>query len=370
MPVTRSATNTRSSEETMAAAAVNLNRHLDAFDGTGDADIWLKKFKRFCEVQKLKDEDIVKILPLYFSGPAEVWFMGLTDEEANNNELFDKFKERFQTTITGSLRTLKTETFQNCRMAPSEDVETYIDRLSRLGQQLSKSKEDILDQAQLGLLDTLKNYVMGRDPSSIHEVVKYSRMARAINGQAPPGTQTTPQTTDILLAAISQKMDRMCETQHKLESQQQQLQAEVNAVQHHSAHSNFRGPSQGNYFGAKSYYNAANQDYGAYQNSQCIKPGAYNNSQSGVGRGRFHQPNDVHRYNNSQSGIGRGSVHQSHNVQNRTGSSGCGRCGGKSHSSEMCFHKSKGTICHKCNTPGHLKHMCRGAAPQNAGYRR
>ena len=181
-----------------ASGAVNLNRHLDAFDGKGDADIWLKKIKRFCAVQKLKDEDIIKIMPLYFSGPAEVWFMGLTDEEANNNELFDKFKERFQTTLTGSLMTLKTETFQKCRMLPSEDVKTYIDRLSRLGQQLRKSK-DILDQAQLGLLDTLRNYVMGREPSSIPELVKYSRMARAINGQAPPETQTTPQTTDISL---------------------------------------------------------------------------------------------------------------------------------------------------------------------------
>ena len=111
----------------------------------------------------------------------------------------------------------------------------------------------------------------------------------------------------------------MCETQQKLEIQQQQLQTEVNAVHHNSAHNNFKGSSnQGNYFGTISYNNAPNQDYGAYQNSQCIKQCAHNNSQSGVGRG---------------------SVHQAHKVQNRTGSSGCGRCGGKFHSSEICFHK-------------------------------
>ena len=59
------------------------------------------------------------------------------------------------------MRTLKVDKFQKCKMLPS-DVDTHVDRFSWLGQQLKKTQADIMDQAQLGLQDKMRHYVMGR----------------------------------------------------------------------------------------------------------------------------------------------------------------------------------------------------------------
>ena len=83
MSVTRSATNTKSSEETMAVSiAVNLNRHLDAFEGTG---YMADKNSKGSAKYRSRMSTSLKILPLHFSGPAEVWFMGLSNEDASNS---------------------------------------------------------------------------------------------------------------------------------------------------------------------------------------------------------------------------------------------------------------------------------------------
>ena len=40
--------------------ATSNNLPLDKFDGKSDGNAWLKKFKRFCELQKRNDDDAVK----------------------------------------------------------------------------------------------------------------------------------------------------------------------------------------------------------------------------------------------------------------------------------------------------------------------
>ena len=98
------------------------------------------------------------MMPIFLTGVAENWFNGLCDEDSNSTDLLVKFKCRFSGLDNVTFRT---ETYQKCKMQPGEDIEVYIEKLCRLGAQLGKSKEDIVVQAQLGLTDNIKAYVMG-----------------------------------------------------------------------------------------------------------------------------------------------------------------------------------------------------------------
>ena len=169
---------------------------MDRFDGTTDADMWLSKFKTYCKLRKVSDADTILTLPLYLKGPADVWYHGLSEADGESGELINKFKVRFQP--PGHLRAIKTEQFQLCKMSQSEDVEIFVDRLSRLGKLSGKSPEDIRDQAILGLPDHVKIFVIGKEPQTIEDVIKYSRMASFINAASTASSTCT----DVMLTEI------------------------------------------------------------------------------------------------------------------------------------------------------------------------
>ena len=311
--------------------ATSNNLPLDKFDGKSDGCVWLKKFKRFCELQKRNDDDAVKMMPIFLTGVAENWFNGLSDEDSNSTELLVKFKCRFSGLDNVTLRT---ETYQKCKMQPGEDVEVYIDKLCRLGAQLGKSKEDIVVQAQLGLSDNIKAYVMGREPDSLEKVVKFARMAGG-NGA-----------TDVLLAGLVQKVDLIYSNQQTLQQQMAVTpEPDVDAI-------------QTNYWQRNSYHRGGQpqQQQGNYHFSAPYNA-RYNNAPV---YDRYSAQNMQSRSHN------RGGYNQSHrgaytqNDRQREQFPECYRCGRTNHHSDNCRHHTTWkTVCNKCHNVGHMTHKCR-----------
>ena len=152
---------------------------MEAFCTTKDADLWLKKFENFCKLKGWKDEQIVAAFPLYLSDSAVLWYDSLSQETQNTvTELKKTFLERFSITELGKWKTI--EHFFNRKQTADESVEEYCEAVRRMASQLSKTENDIKDVIIRGFRPDIRRFVLGKEPKSLHDTVKYARTAQAI----------------------------------------------------------------------------------------------------------------------------------------------------------------------------------------------
>lgn len=319
-------------------------------EGTSDARMWLDRFTRLARIKGWNREQKLAHFPLFLAhnSAASRWYDGLPqDLQTNWANLSDAFTERFQPT-EGKRLTLLYE-FQNRKLQPGESVDTFMDDIRAKGNLLDKNENDLIDTIVMNLPPNLKSYVVSRDPDTIQDVIRHTRMAESLYGQETPATVNATMLDDLC--------DKIC---NKLATRSD-LNVLNNATLQNSSSSpsvdeleQFEPPPEGYRPPPRAYrppasyqppqrYQGRQQSYRPPPQPRRLPP-----TQS---RPSAAPPSQGHRLP-PYSGPYRAG--QSFTSQNIT----CFRCGGN-HYATSCRHI--GSQCRFCKIFGHLQRVCRRA---------
>lgn len=174
----------RKAEETnMDKTSFNLNN----FDGSRKTSkFWLSKFEKVSKLKKWSSEEKAVHMCLLFVGEAELWFHTVTENIQDDYELLkESFKSRFLP--TESDRNARYQEFIGLTQAVSESSDTYLEMVVRMGRELEKSDQEIMDKSIQGLMFNTRNFVISKEPKTMEDVKKYAKLGQLVgvsNGES------------------------------------------------------------------------------------------------------------------------------------------------------------------------------------------
>ena len=169
----------------MADQAPKLN--IGLFDGSGDAESWLRRFKLIST--KLKwttaaagaEADTYEAktqMGLNLAGVAGRWYDNLQADQIDTyDHLCETFKRRW---VTSDSRMVVEQQLSNLRLTDDGDVETYFAELTRLGARLERKDESLAVNFLNGLSEDMKNYCLNTDTHTLDTYKARAKLHRAM----------------------------------------------------------------------------------------------------------------------------------------------------------------------------------------------
>ena len=165
----------------MAAARLPAGLCPPQFNGENDGGQWIVKFQTYAELMGWSAGYTKLTFPLFLSGAAITWYDTLTDiEKVSMETIKSAFLQRY--TTTGAMKWQKLDEFSAKKQAVGENVDTFVEGLTKLGRELGKSEREITEAAVRGFKGPIKQFVMEREPRSLAEALHHARTAQAIKG--------------------------------------------------------------------------------------------------------------------------------------------------------------------------------------------
>ena len=154
---------------------------IPAFSGNKgeSAKFWLAKFEQVMKLKKVNNEEKTIQLFLLLEGQAEMWYHTLGDDiQGNYKNLRTAFVERFLP--SDSDRIANVSHFRGLVQMAQESTDDYIEKVIRLGQDLEKSEQEIIDQVYQGLNPAIMKFVITKEPKTLADVKRFSRMGQSL----------------------------------------------------------------------------------------------------------------------------------------------------------------------------------------------
>ena len=183
------------SEITVERSAINKNMASSENSNSGikiptfsgirgeSAKFWLAKFEQVMKLKKVNDEDKTIQLFLLLEGQAEIWYHTLPDDtQGNYQKLKETFEERF---LPGaSDRLANVSSFRGLVQQRGETTDDYIEKVIRMGQDINKGEQEIIDQIYQGLHPVIMKFVAQKEAQTLSDVRKFARMGQSLEGSA------------------------------------------------------------------------------------------------------------------------------------------------------------------------------------------
>ena len=124
------------------ASSHNMIQSLDYFHGDEmTAENFISRFTDYCNLNKVKDEEIAHYFKLLMRGNAYTWVSAFKTEELRNLESVTKlFRERFLCQDGALISQCE---FYNRKMRPGESPEQFMDIIISTGRSLRKTDAEI-----------------------------------------------------------------------------------------------------------------------------------------------------------------------------------------------------------------------------------
>ena len=137
---------------------------------TDDVELWLKRLDQYARLQGCPNVQKGAMLPLLFTGQAQVWFDSLSaDEKENYQTLCEALLRRYQP--HKSMKWVLLRQFQDRRQQPNESVEAYFQSMHQKGRHLNKAPLDIMETIVAGLLPPVSKFVMLRSLQTLEQAM-------------------------------------------------------------------------------------------------------------------------------------------------------------------------------------------------------
>ena len=183
------------SEITVEKSAINKNMASSENSNSGikiptfsgirgeSAKFWLVKFEQLMKLKKVNDEDKTIQLFLLLEGQADIWYHTLPDDtQGNYQKLKETFEERF---LPGaSDRVANVSSFRGLVQQRGETTDDYIEKVIRMGQDINKGEQEIIDQIYQGLHPVIMKFVAQKEAKTLSDVRKFARMGQSLEGSA------------------------------------------------------------------------------------------------------------------------------------------------------------------------------------------
>ena len=181
------------SEITVERSAINKNMASSENSNSGikiptfsgirgeSAKFWLAKFEQVMKLKKVNDEDKTIQLFLLLEGQAEIWYHTLPDDTLGNyQKLKETFEERF---LPGaSDRVANVSSLRGLVQQRGETTDDYIEKAIRMGQDINKGEQEIIDQIYQGLHPVIMKFVAQKEAKTLSDVRKFARMGQSLEG--------------------------------------------------------------------------------------------------------------------------------------------------------------------------------------------
>ena len=129
------------------------------YNGSEDPSNWVKYFRSWSEINKIKAEKAYLYIPFYLKGSAKVWFEGLKDEIQNNSEELVK--------VSKEIFALDNELELELKQNENESALEYLDRYRIMAKEHSIPEKIEILYTKKGFLRKLQYSVHFRDPKTL-----------------------------------------------------------------------------------------------------------------------------------------------------------------------------------------------------------
>lgn len=143
------------------------------------AKFWLAKFEQVMKLKKVNNEDKCIQLFLLLEGQAEMWYHTLDDRtQGNYKKLSEAFADRFLP--NESDRIGQVSQFRGLVQMKEECTDDFIEKVIRMGKDLSKNEQEVIDQIYQGLNPVIMKFVAAKEAKTLEEVRKFARMGQSL----------------------------------------------------------------------------------------------------------------------------------------------------------------------------------------------
>ena len=131
------------------------------------------------KLKKVKNEDKCVQFFLLLEGQAELWYHTLSeDNQGDYKNLTQSFRDRF---LPSKLdRVVNVRRFRGLMQLAGESTDDYVEKVIRAGNDIKKSKQEMMDQIYQGLDPSIMKFVAQKEAKTLSEVRKYyARMGQS-----------------------------------------------------------------------------------------------------------------------------------------------------------------------------------------------
>ena len=173
-------------EEDMAAATkaelekmlkIMDSRKVSAFQPTPfsglsheSAQEFLNQFENYAKLSDLDDNEKIVVFNLLLRGLAKFWFEGLS---AQDKQTFDAIKTRFKDTyLSQSKNWITTQKLEGRKLATGEKVETYIQDVIQMGNNIGLTPKEQQSDLIRGLTPKLRSQLITHNPQTLADTIE------------------------------------------------------------------------------------------------------------------------------------------------------------------------------------------------------
>jgi hypothetical protein len=291
-----------------------------------DAESWLESFERYCEYKQYGPEDRLTLLPLLMRETASDWISTLSKETFHS---YDSLREAFKRNYFSPAELawqLQGNLWRESQRS-DEKVDEFISRVRKRARRLNLESTAITDIIINGLRPSIRMHVLlqkasGVGPTTLEDLVKFSRLAEAVAVQQPD-------TSTNLLVEVMKASAATNELQARELRELTNKVAALTMVQDNQQVNATRGGAE-----------APTQRTYKYSPQR-------------------EQRNNWHRSAKTSD--------DSQSTDKVNAKPACGRCGYPAHAQgRRCPAMQEGTTCNNCGKVNHFARVCRsGQRPQN-----
>ena len=221
-------------EEDMAAATkaelekmlkIMDSRKVSAFQPTPfsglsheSAQEFLNQFENYAKLSDLDDDEKIVVFNLLLRGLAKFWFEGLSVQD---KQTFDAIKTRFKDTyLSQSKNWITTQKLEGRKLATGEKVETYIQDVIQMGNNIGLTSKEQQSALIRGLTPKLRSQLITHNPQTLADTIERIYLSEtALNLQNQESVNVMDSMTTCQLAGLNAAVKDLGDKVHSLAEQ-------------------------------------------------------------------------------------------------------------------------------------------------------
>ena len=221
-------------EEDMAAATkaelekmlkIMDSRKVSAFQPTPfsglsheSAQEFLNQFENYAKLSDLDDDEKIVVFNLLLRGLAKFWFEGLSTQD---KQTFDTIKTRFKDTyLSQSKNWITTQKLKGRKLATGEKVETYIQDVIQMGNNIGLTPKEQQSALIRGLTPKLRSQLITHNPQTLADTIERIYLSEtALNLQNQESVNVMDSMTTCQLAGLNAAVKDLGDKVHSLAEQ-------------------------------------------------------------------------------------------------------------------------------------------------------
>ena len=182
------------------------------------AQEFLNQLENYAKLSDLDDDEKIVVFNLLLRGLAKFWFEGLSVQD---KQTFDAIKTRFKDTyLSQSKNWITTQKLEGRKLATGEKVETYIQDVIQMGNNIGLTPKEQQSALIRGLTPKLRSQLITHNPQTLADTIERIYLSEtALNLQNQESVNVMDSMTTCQLAGLNAAVKDLGDKVHSLAEQ-------------------------------------------------------------------------------------------------------------------------------------------------------